>query len=47
MLRSLIGELELPLHLSGISSVEKKYLNRSVLVRKDDLFIGVKGIGLD
>jgi lactate 2-monooxygenase len=46
VLKSLMGELELTLHLSGIPSVSKKDLNRSVLVREDDLFNTVKGIGL-
>jgi lactate 2-monooxygenase len=46
VLKSLIGELELTLHLSGIPSVDKKHLNRSILVREDDLFEGVKGIGI-
>jgi lactate 2-monooxygenase len=46
VLKSLIGELELTLHLSGIQSVDKKHLNRSVLVREDDLFSGVKGVGI-
>jgi isopentenyl diphosphate isomerase/L-lactate dehydrogenase-like FMN-dependent dehydrogenase len=46
VLKSLMGELELTLHLSGIPSVSKNDLNRSVLVREDDLFNTVKGIGL-
>ncbi|KAF2034568.1 putative FMN dependent dehydrogenase [Setomelanomma holmii] len=46
VLKSLIGELELTLHLSGIQSVDKKHLNRGVLAREDDLFSGVKGIGI-
>jgi lactate 2-monooxygenase len=46
VLKSLIGELELTLHLSGIQSVDKKHLDRSVLVREDDLFNEVKGIGI-
>jgi lactate 2-monooxygenase len=46
VLKSLIGELELTLHLSGIPSVDKEHLNRSILVREDDLFEGVKGIGI-
>ncbi|KAJ4399392.1 hypothetical protein N0V91_009484 [Didymella pomorum] len=46
VLKSLVGELELTLHLSGIPSVSKKDLNRSVLVREDDLFNTVKGIGI-
>jgi lactate 2-monooxygenase len=44
VLKSLIGELELTLHLSGIPSVDKKYLNRSMLVKEDDLFASVKGV---
>ncbi|PSN65013.1 FMN-linked oxidoreductase [Corynespora cassiicola Philippines] len=43
---SLMGELELTLHLAGIPSVEKSHLNRSVLVREDDLFDSVKGIAI-
>jgi len=46
VLKSLVGELELTLHLSGIPSVSKKDLNRSLLVREDDLFSSVKGVGL-
>jgi len=46
VLKSLIGELELTLHLSGIPSVAKDDLNRSVLVREDELFDNVKGVGL-
>ncbi|KAF3041460.1 hypothetical protein E8E11_004967 [Didymella keratinophila] len=46
VLKSLVGELELTLHLSGIPSVSKKDLNRSVLVREEDLFNTVKGIGI-
>ena len=46
VLKSLIGELELTLHLSGIPSVAKDELNRSVLVREDELFDNVKGVGL-
>ena len=46
VLKSLVGELELTLHLSGIQSVQKKDLSRSVLVREDALFEGVKGVGL-
>ena len=41
-----MGELELTLHLAGIPSVEKSHLNRSVLVREDDLFDSVKGIAI-
>ena len=44
VLKALVGELELTLHLSGITSVDKQTLNRSVLVREDDLFRNVKGI---
>jgi lactate 2-monooxygenase len=46
VLKSLVGELELTLHLSGVPSVSKKDLNRSLLVREDDLFSSVKGVGL-
>ncbi|KAF2134296.1 putative FMN dependent dehydrogenase [Dothidotthia symphoricarpi CBS 119687] len=46
VLKSLMGELELTLHLSGIPSVDKKDLNRSVLVREEDLFNNVKGIAI-
>jgi len=46
VLKSLIGELEMTLHLSGVPSVMKADLNRSLLVREDDLFEGVKGIGI-
>jgi isopentenyl diphosphate isomerase/L-lactate dehydrogenase-like FMN-dependent dehydrogenase len=46
VLKSLVGELELTLHLSGIQSVQKKDLNRSLLIREDALFEGVKGVGL-
>jgi lactate 2-monooxygenase len=46
VLKSLMGDLELTLHLAGIKSVGKDVLNRSVLVREDDLFTGVKGIGI-
>lgn len=46
VLKSLVGELELTLHLSGIPSVSKKNLNRSVLVREEDLFNTVKGISI-
>lgn len=46
VLKSLIGELELTLHLSGIESVSKEHLNRGCLVREDTLFEGIKGVGL-
>lgn len=46
VLKSLVGELELTLHLTGVSSVKKTDLNRSLLVREDDLFDGVKGVGI-
>ncbi|UPX17827.1 Lactate 2-monooxygenase [Ascochyta rabiei] len=46
VLKSLVGELELTLHLSEIPSVDKKDLNRSVLVQEDDLFNTVKGIDI-
>ena len=45
VVNSLIGELEMTLHLSGVPTVEKSVLNRSVLCREDDLFQNVKGIG--
>lgn len=45
VLNALIGELEMTLHLSGIPSVQKDVLNRSVLCREDDLFQNVKGVG--
>lgn len=38
VLRSLLGDLELTLHLSGIESVAPEHLNRGVLVREDELF---------
>ncbi|OTB06110.1 hypothetical protein M426DRAFT_55695 [Hypoxylon sp. CI-4A] len=38
VLRSLLGDLELTLHLSGIGSTAPEDLNRSVLVRENDLF---------
>jgi lactate 2-monooxygenase len=37
VLRALCGELDLTLHLAGIRSVAKEDLNRSVLVREDDM----------
>ena len=46
VLKSLVGELELTLHLSGIKGVGKQWLNRACLVREDALFENVKGIGL-
>lgn len=46
VLKSLIGELELTLHLSGILSVDKKHLNSGALVREEDLFAGVRDVGL-
>lgn len=46
VLKSLIGELELTLHLSGNPSADKSHLNRGVLVREDDLSEGIKGIGI-
>ncbi|KAI2629069.1 putative FMN dependent dehydrogenase [Hypomontagnella submonticulosa] len=38
VLRSLLGDLELTLHLSGIESVAPEHLNRSVLVKESELF---------
>ncbi|KAI8935864.1 hypothetical protein NX059_007381 [Plenodomus lindquistii] len=40
VVKSLVGELELTLHLSGVKSVGKEHLNRSLLVREDALFEG-------
>lgn len=42
VLNALIGELEMTLHLSGITDVS--VLDRSVLVKEDDLFANVKGV---
>jgi len=36
--KSLLGELELTLHLAGILSVGQDHLNRDVLVKESDLF---------
>jgi lactate 2-monooxygenase len=44
VLKSLLGDLELNLHLAGIPNVGKKDLNRSVLIREEDLFNDVKGV---
>ncbi|KAI1772825.1 putative FMN dependent dehydrogenase [Hypoxylon cercidicola] len=38
VLRSLIGDLELTLHLSGIASVAPEHLNRGSLVKEGELF---------
>ncbi|KAI1319404.1 putative FMN dependent dehydrogenase [Xylariaceae sp. FL0255] len=38
VLKSLLGDLELTLHLAGIPSASSKDLNRSVLVKEEDLF---------
>ena len=46
VLKALIGELQLTLHLSGIPSVGEEVLNRSVLVKEDDLFRDVKGVAI-
>lgn len=46
VLKSLIGDLELTLHIAGISSVKKKDLNRGALVSEEYLFNGVKGISI-
>ena len=46
VLKSLIGDLELTLHLAGIPSVSKKDLNRDVLVLEQDLFSSTKGISI-
>jgi hypothetical protein len=36
--KSLLGDLELNLHLSGISSARPEHLNRDVLVKESDMF---------
>jgi lactate 2-monooxygenase len=36
--KSLLGELELTLHLAGIVSSSQEHLNRDVLVREADMF---------
>ncbi|KAH7356150.1 FMN-dependent dehydrogenase [Pyrenochaeta sp. MPI-SDFR-AT-0127] len=46
VLTSLVGELELTLHLAGIRSVGKQHVNRSVLVREEELFKYVTGVGM-
>ena len=33
VIRSLLGELDLTLHLAGIPSVSKEHLNRDVIIR--------------
>lgn len=38
VLKSMLGDLELTLHLAGIESSSQKHLSRSVLVKEDDLF---------
>ncbi len=37
ILKALIGDLDLTLHLSGIPSVSREHLNRKVLLREDEL----------
>lgn len=37
VLKALLGDLDLTLHLAGLPSVDKKILNRDALVREDDL----------
>ena len=37
VLKSLCGDLELTLHLSGIPSISRKDLNKDVLIREDEL----------
>lgn len=37
VLKSLLGDLELTLHLAGIQSAGPEHLNRKVLVREDQL----------
>lgn len=36
--KSLLGDLELTLHLAGIASTSSEHLNRGVLVKESDLF---------
>lgn len=36
VIKSLCGDLEMTLHLSGIPSIAKEHLNRDVLIREDD-----------
>ena len=38
VLKSLLGDLELTLHLAGIISASPEHLHRGVLVKKDDPF---------
>jgi len=38
VLKSLLGDLELTLHLAGIEGADPKYLNRGVLMREDELW---------
>ncbi|KAI0811674.1 putative FMN dependent dehydrogenase [Xylaria sp. FL0064] len=38
VLKALLGDLELTLHLAGICSTSPEHLNRSVLIKEDDLF---------
>lgn len=37
IMRSLLGDLELTLHLSGVPSVDQKHLNRSLLIRESEV----------
>ena len=37
VLKSMLGDLDLTLHLAGIESVRPKHLNRFVLMREDSL----------
>lgn len=37
VLKSLLGDLEVNLHLAGVESVKKEHLNRDLLVREDTL----------
>lgn len=37
VLKSLLGDLELTLHLAGIPSTDSSHLNRSILIREDQL----------
>ncbi|EGP87574.1 uncharacterized protein MYCGRDRAFT_100239 [Zymoseptoria tritici IPO323] len=37
VLRSLSGDMELTLHLAGVESIRPEHLNRSILIREDEL----------
>jgi len=37
VIKSLLGDLEVTLHMAGITGVQKDVLNRDVVVREDEL----------